>query len=167
MVFKVVFEVLVDLKDLKLLEELQTFFGVGRIYQTTKNATFRVGSVSELMVIIDHFTNYPLISPKLVTFTLWSEVVRLIHTSQHLVPETFSYIQSVYAALGRGASKAVMQAFPTLTPLTLPTYTLPVAVHAINPWWISGYLTLYGTFDLKIETSGWGRFSIPQVPTCI
>jgi len=34
--FKVVFEVLVDLKDIKLLEELQTFFGVGRIYQTSK-----------------------------------------------------------------------------------------------------------------------------------
>jgi len=116
-----------------------------------------VGSVSELLVIINHFTNYPLISPKLVTYTLWSQVVLLIHTSQHLVPETFSYIQSVYAALGRGASKAVMEAFPTLTPLTLPVYNLPTPSHALNPWWISGFLTLYGSFDLKIETSGWGE----------
>lgn len=155
--FKVVFEVLVDIKDIALLEVLKDFFGVGRIYTTKKYATYRVASVSDLMVIINHFTAYPIISPKGVIFMLWSEVVRLIHSSQHHVPETFNYILSIYPALGRAASDAIMQAFPGLTLVSQPTNTLPITLTTINPWRISGYLTLYCTFTLKIEGVGWGK----------
>ncbi len=75
---------------------------------------------------------------------------------QHLTTSGFSYIQSIYAALGRGASKAVMQAFPTLTPITLPDYVVTVTAETINPWWISGYLTLYCSFDLSVVSGSWG-----------
>lgn len=107
------------------------------------------------MIIINHFTAFPLISYKSVEFVLWSEAVKLINTCQHLVPSTFNYILSISAALGRGPSKAVMEAFPSLTPVVLPAYNLPVS--SLNPWWISGYLTLYCSFALKIDAAGWGE----------
>lgn len=75
---------------------------------------------------------------------------------QHLTTSGFSYIQTIYAALGRGASDAVMQAFPNLIPITLPSYVVPVTAETINPWWISGYLTLYCSFGLSVTAGGWG-----------
>lgn len=48
-----------------------------------------------------------------------------------------------------------MQAFPTLTPISLPSYVVPVTAYTINPWWISGYLTLYCSFSLSITGGGW------------
>lgn len=155
--FKTVFEILLDAKDIHILEFIKDFFGVGTIYVTGNNATYRVADIKSLFIIIRHFVAYPLISPKLVVFNLWSEAVQLIANKQHFVPETFNYIMSIYAALGRGASKSVIKAFPSLTPIALPVYILPVNINIINPWWISGYLTLYCSFVLKIDTSGWGN----------
>lgn len=86
--FKITFEVVVGLANIHLIEKLQTFFGVGKIYTNTTNATYRVVSIKELLVIIAHFTVFPLISPKLVIYNLWAEVVHLIHAGQHLNPET-------------------------------------------------------------------------------
>lgn len=62
---------------------------------------------------------------------------------------------TIYAALGRGPSKAVMESFPNLIPIQLPAYILPVNYNSINCWWISGYFTLYCTFSLRIERGGW------------
>lgn len=89
------------------------------LYTTSINATYRVASIKELIVIIQHFTSYPLISPKLITFKLWAEVVNLINAVNS---ETFHYIITIYAAIGRGASKAVQDAFPELAPISLPVY---------------------------------------------
>jgi hypothetical protein len=62
----------------------------------------------------------------LVTFSLLSEVLNLINEKQHLKPQIFEYIISVYAALGRGASSSVINDFPHLKPLSLPAYKVPI-----------------------------------------
>lgn len=100
----------------------------------------------------------------MVTFTLWAEVVKLLATSSHQDPATFAYIQSIYAALERGASAAVMQAFPGLTPIALPAYTPSITFSSIDPWWISGYFTLYCSFRLSIEGGGWGESVYNKFP---
>lgn len=153
--FKVVFEILLDIKYVRLLNVIKDFFGVGKIYFSEKKATFRVSNTRDLMVIINHFNLFPLLTFKLVTFKLWAEVVTLMHNSEHLVPATFNYIMTIYAALGRGASVSVMQAFPNLTAIALPSYVLTVTKDMLNPWWINGYLTLYCSFDLKVLGAGW------------
>lgn len=154
--FKVSFEVLLDLKQVHLLHALQNFWGVGTVYLGKTTATFRVTSLAELSKIITHFTNFPLLSPKSITFTYWAQVVKLMLAKEHLTStQTFHWIMSVYAALGRGASVAVTQSFPSLVPLNLPAYTVPVVSEALNPWWLSGYMTLYCSFYLNLETVGW------------
>lgn len=48
-------------KDIRILEGIQSTLGVGKIHKHGKNTLqFRVGSIKELEVIIDHFTMYPL-----------------------------------------------------------------------------------------------------------
>jgi hypothetical protein len=51
----------------------------------------------------------------------------------------------------------VKSSFPNLNPLVLPNYTVPITVNTLNPWWLSGYFTLYCTFNLWIDAAGWGN----------
>lgn len=147
-----------DKKDISLLYVLKDYFGVGHIYEHGKNASYRVRAIPELRIIMNHFKEFPLITSKLVTFSLWSEVINLLNEKQHLKPEIFEYIITVYAALGRGASTSVINDFPHLKPLSLPAYEVPVTEDKLNPWWLSGYLTLYCSFSLFIEDNwGWEK----------
>jgi hypothetical protein len=58
--------------DRALLEDLQTFFDAGRIYQP---AYFRVTRREELVRVVDHFERYPLRSSKREVYELWREMV--------------------------------------------------------------------------------------------
>lgn len=62
---------------------------------------------------------------------------------------------SLSITLGRGLSKAVSKAFPQALPVTLPEYVVPVNSEAFSMWWINGYLTLYFSIDLRIDSGYW------------
>lgn len=50
-------------KDLFVLEAIQNFLGVGKIYVTNVGSVeYRVFSIKELKVVLDHFDKFPLIS---------------------------------------------------------------------------------------------------------
>jgi len=65
----------VKLADRQLLEELQAFFGVGRIYTTGASAYYRVNRREELPRIVAHFDEHPLRSKKRETFEVWKQMV--------------------------------------------------------------------------------------------
>lgn len=65
----------VKLPDRELLEDLQAFFGVGRIYATGSSGYYRVNRREELPRIVTHFDQYPLRSKKRETFELWKQMV--------------------------------------------------------------------------------------------
>lgn len=46
-----------------------------------------------------------------------------------------------------------MAHFPDLTPAILPSYNLSILPHQLSPYWISGYFTIYCTFDCVIDTT--------------
>jgi hypothetical protein len=58
--------------DRTLLEDLQSFFDAGRIYEP---AYFRVTRREELTRIVDHFDRYPLQSSKRSVYEVWREMV--------------------------------------------------------------------------------------------
>lgn len=65
-----------------LLEQLQLFWGVGRIYDckarppTQKSCYFRVTKKKDLLLIIDHFTKFPLHGgQKIKVFEAWRKLV--------------------------------------------------------------------------------------------
>lgn len=149
------FEVLVNIQNVAVLDTLKSYFKVGTIYTSGTKATYRVQALKDLKVIIAHFSTYPLLSSKVVTYNLWCSVVELMIDKQHLITETWDHILNVYASLGRGANAAVLKAYPNIKPLTLPEYTPTVSTQTLNLWWLSGYLTLYCTFTLNIRASGW------------
>lgn len=48
---------------------------------------------------------------------------------------------AISASTGRGPSKSLAAAYPNLVPAATFTYVAP---SSLNPWWISGYLTVFG-----------------------
>ncbi|MBV8759400.1 MAG: LAGLIDADG family homing endonuclease [Deltaproteobacteria bacterium] len=65
----------VKLADRELLEALQAFFGVGRIYASGASAYYRVNRREELPRIVAHFDQYPLRSRKRETFETWKQII--------------------------------------------------------------------------------------------
>ena len=57
-------------KDIVLLEDIKNYFRIGSIYYKKKYKIvyFRVQSVKELKIIIDHFDKYPFITHKWADF---------------------------------------------------------------------------------------------------
>jgi hypothetical protein len=52
-------------KDRALLEQIASFFGVSKVINRGKDAVqYRVSSIKELAVIVEHFDKFPLISKK-------------------------------------------------------------------------------------------------------
>jgi hypothetical protein len=52
-------------KDRALLEQIASFFGVSKVINRGMDAVqYRVSSIKELAVIVEHFDKFPLISKK-------------------------------------------------------------------------------------------------------
>lgn len=104
-------------------------------------------------IIIPHFYSYPLLSLKKVIFSIWVKAVELLATGQHKNQNGLLEILSIYAAIGRGPSKKIKSYFPELAPANFTEYKLEVAEW--NPWWLSGYLTIYCHFELAVYAGHW------------
>jgi len=64
------FTVVVPIAHRSVVDNLVIFFGVGSVYLQNDNAIYRVSSVKDLVVIISHFTSFPLVSPKVLVYNL-------------------------------------------------------------------------------------------------
>jgi hypothetical protein len=94
------FSIALHERDLDLLKKIQAFFGgIGVINKLKENMIqFRVFSIKDLEIIINHFDLYPLISKKRADFLLFKEAFKLIKNKEHLTIEGFNKIISIRAA---------------------------------------------------------------------
>jgi hypothetical protein len=92
-------------KDLPLLKQIQSFFGVGSINVRKKNnqVIFTVSSLKDLInVIIPHFDKYPLITQKRADFELFKKVVALMNNKKHLTEDGLLKIVAIRASMNLG-----------------------------------------------------------------
>ena len=62
---RVIFQIALHKKDLGLLEKLKEFFGVGKIIMRSDGAVYyQISSLEDLLILIKHLDNYPLITHK-------------------------------------------------------------------------------------------------------
>lgn len=155
-------------KDLAVLNLIQNFFdGIGKVYnhEEAQEATYRVGSLKELEVIINHFDNYPLITQKFCDFILFKEIVNLVRNKEHLELEGLLKIASLKASMN--TKKEVID-LPGIVPVTRPALSMD-ARNNIDPYWIAGFTAGDGCFSVSVikskavlgETS-WIRFILTQ-----
>lgn len=82
-----IFSVCLHNKDLPLLENIQTSFGIGTIIKFKHNNTvmYRVGHQQQLRdIIIPHFEKYPLLTQKRADFILFKSILQMILKKDHL-----------------------------------------------------------------------------------
>jgi hypothetical protein len=94
------------------LKNIQHTLDVGKIYKKDINSVqFRVESLKELLVVIDHFEKYPLLTKKRVDFELFKLAINLIKNKEHLTEEGLNKLVSIKASLNKGITDKLKDIF--------------------------------------------------------
>ena len=150
---KTSFEINLHIKDVDILYQIQSFFGVGAVYLRVdrKICVYRVSNIKYIKdIIIPHFKKYPLITQKAIDFDLWSKVIQIILNKEHLNKSGFETILTYYASLNIGVSKKVFNYYPNIMPVKRGKVKLPLN---LNPYWVSGFVSGGGGFSIIVRPS--------------
>ena len=142
-------------KDLKLIKEIQSFFGVGTIILRQRDGKpsviYSVQSWKDLNeVIIPHFKEYPLLTQKRADFILFSRVISLMNQKKHLELDGIVEIISIRASMNKGLTSKLKTLFPNIIPVERPIVELQVIK---DPSWLVGFIDGEGCFYVKLSKS--------------
>nr|ATI20429.1 LAGLIDADG endonuclease [Juglanconis juglandina] len=146
------FQISLHIKDIKVLEDMITELGVGRIYKTKSRpdiAEIQVSSIKDLKAILEFFEQYPLITQKYADYELFKQAYLIISSKQHLTSQGILKLVALKASSNWGLSKDLIKAFPKITPVTRvqPNQRIP------NGDWLLGFVSGEGSFMLRIIES--------------
>jgi len=133
------------------LEAMKNFLGVGKIYvQGEVSVEYRVFSIKDLKIVLDHFDKFPLISQKYVDYLLFKEAYLLLINREHLTSEGLRKIISIKASINNGLSSSLKEAFPDIIHAVRP---LKENISIYNPQWLAGFTSGEGSFGVKIRNA--------------
>ena len=116
-----VFAISLHLKDLAVLQNIQKTLGVGKIVTLREDAVqFRVESLENLSVIIDHFNRYPLQTKKQLDFKLFKLALTYLKNKEHLTSEGLKILIAIKASMNKGLTDELKALFPDITPMIKP-----------------------------------------------
>lgn len=148
---KAIFAIGLHKKDSGMLVEIQSTLGVGKIHIHGKDSVqYRVESIKELQVIVDHFDKYQLISHKLSDYLLFKQAYEIIKNKEHLTIEGLNKIVGIKASLNLGLPDNLKEAFPKVVQFNRPEYTFKGIT---DPYWVAGFTSGDGSFGIKINSS--------------
>lgn len=75
---------------------------------------YRVSSVKDLQVIIDHSEKYPLITQKLADYLLFKKAFELVKRKEHVTTKGLNQIVAIKALMNNGLSENLKAAFPKI-----------------------------------------------------
>jgi hypothetical protein len=108
-------------KDIALLEKIQSYFGgIGTIRKKGKIVQYRIFSIKDLNILINHFDKYPLITRKRADYELFKQALELIQNKEHLTTEGFQKIVSIRASINKGLPDSLKLSFPNVIPSPKP-----------------------------------------------
>ena len=92
--------------DNKLLKQIKNLFIVGYLYydEKSKSIHFKVTSVKELSIIIDHFYKYPMITEGFSDFKLFIQAFHIVERQEHLTEKGLRKIVAIKASMNLGLS---------------------------------------------------------------
>jgi len=148
---KPIFSITLHKKDTAILEGIKNTLGVGKVnIKGAAKAAYRVESLKELEIIISHFEKYPLVTAKLSDFFIFKRCFEIIKQGEHLTEDGLLKIVGLKANLNLGLPDNLIEAFPNIVPIAKPDY---VFKGIPDPFWISGFTSGDGSFNLKIGSS--------------
>jgi hypothetical protein len=112
-ILKYEFTIVQHIRDRALLENIKLSFNdIGAIDKHGKlSVKYRVSSIKDILIIIDHFEKHPLITQKRADFLLFKRAFEIIQRKEHLTPEGFREILSIKAAINLGLSDSLKETF--------------------------------------------------------
>lgn len=150
---KAIFAIGLHKKDTDLLEKIQSSWGVGKIHKHGKDSVqYRVESIKELQVIVDHFYKYPLISAKVGDFIQFKKAFDIIKSQEHLTQEGLLKLIGIKASLNLGLTSSLKEAFPNWEKVQ---FNKPEFIFSgiPDPNWIAGFSSGDGSFNIKTSSS--------------
>jgi len=141
------------------LEQIQKFFGVGRIEVTKSRENqkpmlrYVVSSLKDCLVIRDHFIKYPLLTTKLVHFKLWSSVLDLKIQKDHLTIEGLLKIVALKIHSPKGLSLKLQEAFPNYINFITEKPSYDPNFSNLNYNWLAGMINADGSFSASLANS--------------
>ena len=119
---EVYFSISLHKKDLRILQEIKAYFGVGKIRKDVRDLVkFRVESLKEIVdSIIPHFEKYPLITQKLADYLLFRDAVNLMINKEHLTKEGLKKIVSIKTVINFGLPVELQLYFSDIIPVLRP-----------------------------------------------
>jgi hypothetical protein len=105
------------------LEKIKSTFGVGKIHKQGKDSVqYRIESIKELQIIIDHFDKYSLLSAKIADYLLFKEAFNIIKLQEHLTVEGLNKLVGIKASLNLGLPLNLKEAFPKVVSFNRSEY---------------------------------------------
>ena len=149
------FQIKVHSKDSLLLLRIKHYLGdIGKIYITSKDSKFVVRSLDDILKIILHFDNYPLITQKKGDFILFKEIILKLVKGEHLSANGLQEIVNIRGSLNLGLSDSLKTVFPNTVPVNRP---LIQNISNPHPEWMAGFVTGEGCFLVQIAKYGKGK----------
>lgn len=165
---KAIFAIGLHSKDIALLETIKSYWGVGNIHKHGINSLqYRVESIKDLQVIIDHFDKYPLVTCKNSDYEIFKKAFDIIKKQEHTTKEGLLKLVGLKSSLNLGLTSKLKEEFSNWKDLEIsrPEY---IFKGIPDPLWMAGFSSGDSSFNIKIsksETSKLGvrvqlRFSI-------
>ena len=132
---------------------MKSYFGkVGSIYQQGESQTlqFRISSLKDLSIIINHFNQYSLITQKKADFELFKIALDLMNHKEHLTIEGIHKLIAIKASMNLGLSEELKVAFPETIPVSRP---IVEDQEIKDPNWLVGFTEAEGCFECVISKS--------------
>lgn len=146
------FQIKVHSRDNLLLMQIRDYLGgIGNIYTNTKDSKFTVRSLEDILKIITHFDNYPLITQKKADFMLFKQIILKIVEGEHLSAKGLQEIVNIRASMNLGISASLHTIFPNTVPVTRPLIENTAVPH---PEWMAGFVTGEGCFLIQMAKYG-------------
>lgn len=130
------FQICLHKKDKDLLKKIQSYWGVGAIYDKKEACNYMVQSLQGLRVILDHFNRFPLLTKKRADFELFAQIFNLIDQKEHLTLPGIVKILSIKASMNLGLPLLLKTAFPDITPIERPKVE---SILISDPYWVAGF----------------------------
>lgn len=150
---KPIFALTLHEKDVAMLRNIQSFLGIGKIHNNGNNRLqFRVDTLEELKVLINHFDMFPLVTAKWADYILFNKAFHIILAKDHLNNNGLLELISIKSMLNLGLSSSLEKAFPNWkqSQCVRPNYTFKGIP---DPYWMAGFTSGDGSFNIKISSS--------------
>lgn len=154
---KAIFAISLNKKDLAILESIQTWFGVGRIYSSGTKVYYRVESFKDLQIIIDHFDNYPLVTAKRLDYDLFKQSFNMINLNEHLTEQGISKLIEIKTSLNKGLSEKLINSFSEISLLKRVDFKFNGIP---SSYWIAGFVSGDGSFNIKTTEARLGKVQL-------